>query len=138
MKEYTKNINNNLLMELWRKFIRIYDGYINSRTRSLGDNITAIENLKKDFHNIRNISYLNVSSTALLMDAYLLARMFRFNIPGTNQTKIVYAGAAHTDNYYRFFKDYLGVDFNQYGKYSMDIDIENVNRCIKVDINKFL
>lgn len=138
MTEYIKNVNNNLLMELWRKFMKIYDNYINSRTRTLGDNITAIEILKQEYSKIMSISYLNVSSTALLMDAYLLARMFRFNIPDKNQTKIVYAGAMHTDNYYRFFRDYLKVNFHKYGTFSLDADINNINRCIKVDINKFL
>lgn len=136
MSEYTKNVNNNLLMDLWRKFMKIYDNYINARSRMLGDNITAINDLKKEYEKITYIGYLNVSSTALLMDAYLLARMFRFNIPETNQTKIIYAGAAHIDNYYRFFRDYFNVYFDKYGNVSMDINEKS--RCIKVDINKFL
>jgi len=60
------------------------------------------------FHNSYANLIIMIEADVLIMDIYLLARLFRkFDNP--SKTKIISAGAGHIGNYLNFFRDYLGV-----------------------------
>lgn len=141
INKYIQNVDNTSLMNLWNKFMTTYNNFILAKSRTMGDNRIALEKLMKEFREIQEIMTLGVSSTALLMDAYLLARMFR-TFPGTNHqvstTNIVYAGAAHINHYQEFFNKVLGTSFYRYGPSNLDEIRLKANRCLDININNFL
>ena len=141
LETYIKNINISSLMTLWDKFMKTYNNYVYARSRTLGDTQAVLERLVRDFRELMNIQSLTVSSTATLMDAYLLARMNR-SFPGTNhvdsKTKIVYAGNAHTENYVEYFKRTMGPTIYHYGGLTRDVKSPDVSRCIDINVERFL
>ena len=63
---------------------------------------------------------------SVLMDTYVLARMFRYD---TDEV-IIYMGEAHASAYTRFFKDWLQVQPDQMG---IPIEQEGVSRCLYLE-----
>jgi hypothetical protein len=139
MKKYVNNVNYTSIITVWDRFMKLYNNFTKSRRRAMGDENQVLGDLIKDAKQFMNLQMNEISSSALLMDVYILARMFR-NFPETDHvpstTKIVYAGGAHIDHYVEFFKN-RGVDFNVYGSEEYK-NVINFDRCIKIDINKFL
>jgi len=144
MKKYVNNVNYSSVITIWDNFMKLYNNFTRSRSRVMGDEFQQLDKLIKDANSFISLQIKEVSSSALLMDVYIMARMFR-TFPGTDHvpstTKIIYAGGAHIEHYVEFFNS-NGVDFNVYGldeKVNYDrMDISKYDRCIKIDINKFL
>lgn len=142
--QYMKNLNNSTLMALWNKFMELYNSFVNPRSRVMGDEVIALEILIKEYKSFKKFSDLNISSAALLMDAYILSRMFR-TFPGSSHKvsnkRIIYAGAAHIETYVDFLSKYLNVKFTRYGatidKINQDFEDDSINRCFDIDIEKF-
>ena len=89
-----------------------------------------------------NFKYIATENLFLLVDSYLLARMFR-TFPGTNHVpsniKIIYTGNAHTDLYVDFLTKKMGVSFTKAGlTTSEDIKKTNTDQCIKINKSLFL
>jgi len=145
LEQYMKNVDNSTLMALWDKFMKLYNSFVNARARVMGDERVALERLIKEYESFSKFLELNVSSTALLMDAYILARMFRTFAGSSHKVsnkRIVYAGAKHIDIYVDFLSKNFDIEFTRYGtttdKLMNDhISGNPINRCINVDIGKF-
>lgn len=144
-EQYMKNVDNSTLMALWDKFMKLYNSFVGARARVMGDERVALERLMKEYESFTKFLELNVSSTALLMDAYILSRMFRTFAGSSHKVsnkRIVYAGAKHIDIYVDFLSKHLNIEFTRYGtttdKLMNDhISGNPINRCVNIDIQKF-
>ena len=83
-----------------------------------------------------------IHADALLLDGYMLARMFRtFPNPryeravhNSSDRVITYTGAHHTDNYARFFQEMLGLNPIDSRVNRIDLSrqhFQNINRCLQ-------
>lgn len=91
---------------LWSKYFNNYVKPLRSKQKPLLDNKTI-----KEIFDVIDLSFMDLGIP--LMDAYLLARMFRrfsqSEIPHiVSKNVITYTGSAHTDVYNRFFQFMLG------------------------------
>lgn len=142
LEKYVKEVDNSLLVSLWSKFMQMYQRFINPRSGQIGVNQSSLMELKGEYDNFSRLLGLSVSSTSLLMDGYILGRMFR-SFPQKNhidsKVKIIYAGAAHIDTYLDFFTQVMNVPFYSYGQ-SLDdlLRKKEPNRCIDINIERFL
>jgi len=142
LEKYRENVDNSALVGIWSKFMKMYQNFINPKTGTLGIDMGAMMELQREYKNFTKLLSLNVSSTSLLMDGYIIARMFR-SFPGTDHAdsdvKIVYAGAAHIETYLDFFTKVMGISFYSYGPRLSEIKSRrDPNRCIDVNINRFV
>lgn len=87
-------------------------------------NDASVTNLENSLETIR---YQLVNLSSLIMDEYLLSRMFKSK---DSRYVIIYAGAAHVNNYADFFINYIGIIPNYY-------NIDEDNRCIENYIMPF-
>ncbi len=79
-----------------------------------------------------------IHADALLLDGYMLARMFRtFPNPryeravhNSSDRVITYTGAHHTDNYARFFQEMLGLNPIDSRVNRIGLSKQNINRCL--------
>lgn len=71
---------------------------------------------------MHDISSLLIDLSALIMDEYLLARMFRFS---DSKQVIVYAGYGHIERYAQFFEEILKVGPTLFSSYRGNRCIEN-------------
>ena len=69
----------------------------------------------------------------ILMDAYLLGRMFRSSLDDSN-ISILYVGHAHVENIVEFFKIYLKAEFIEYPLKKLG---KEHSRCFKINLNDF-
>lgn len=142
LNKYINNNRTNQIIDLWRGIMIAYDGFINSKYRSANDTLMLFNKFMNEMDKNMKLTYFSVSGIALIMDAYLLGRMFR-TFPGKNHIdsvkKIVYAGAFHILTYVQFF-EYLGNNFIKYDTNKtnniFDFD-QKVTRCLNVDIDHF-
>lgn len=144
--EFRSRVVNKDIIQIWDKIIKLYRDLTQSKFRSLGDIEIFKNQIIRDYQIFDELTVLSVDSNSLLMDAYLLARMFR-SFPGSNhidsKTKIIYAGDAHISNYVKFLET-LGNDFYKFNpnqKYIDDISIDNIKRikrCVAVNKDLFL
>lgn len=97
---------------LYIQWMRFYNVYQNLKTavdsdKHLMEAMAFVDNIK----NFTDETNKLLMSDALLMDTYVLARMFRvYNGKGSkvSDTVIVYAGDAHIKHYEKFFTEVLG------------------------------
>lgn len=143
MDKYRKNSNINKIIDLWRGIMITYEGFINAKYRSLNDVNTLIEKFQKEMRSLEELLMFSVSSIALLMDAYTLARMFR-KYSGKNHIEsvksIVYAGEAHISTYVNFFEEILKTKFIKYEPNKMVFETKNydkLRRCFDVNLKDF-
>lgn len=139
MRKYNEFANKDVILGLWGRIMKVYKNFINPKTREFGDEFKTLSEIQKEYEkSFGGLATAEVTSTALLMDVYLLARMFR-TFPNTNHTnssiRIIYAGDAHIDTYNEFLSSALGVKMYKYGD---PRSLKNYKRCVDVDINKFL
>lgn len=117
----------------WRNIRNLYLEYIK---RPFLFTYEIKENLENTQERLTNI---NIRSDALLVDAYLLARIFR-TYPNTSHIEsyksIVYAGAAHISLYVDFFEKYLGAHFLKNTTIIVD-NYENTKRCLNINTQDF-
>lgn len=120
--------------------------YIYKHTTNNTEILVMLKNIiNMDTNKILDEKYLEYliklirNMDVLLMDSYLLARMFRSfddkHIP--SNVRIIYAGAHHIRTYMLFFERMLGVKFEKYGK-AINKNPPETKRCIDIDISKFL
>ncbi len=132
ISNYNTKTNNSTMIKSWNSFIKIYRSFIRGEVKR--DDLTKARQKYLEF------KHSNIFIDALLMDTYILSRMFR-TFPGTNhidsKVKIIYAGGNHIDTYVKFFVSKLGIKFDSYGK-NIPKSVINPNRCIDININKFL
>jgi len=123
---------------LWKRFYNsVYLPFSRMVTERDVDN--AINAFKSYIQLKRADILINLMDTdAIIMDAYMLARMFRkFTTPrkgrpphNPSDLVITYTGDAHTDNYVQFFQQYLNIQPIDYRKNTIGMNIMN-NRCLQ-------
>ena len=141
INRYEKTVSNVAIIDLWRSLMIAYDGYLNSKYRSLEDVHFLLDKLSQEFNKLTKISSFTISGVSLLMDAYTLSRMFR-EFLGKNHIdsskSIVYAGDAHISTYVDFFEKELGAPFNKYDPNKDKLkNYESLLRCIDVNLDDF-
>jgi hypothetical protein len=99
--------------------------------RSSNDVTNVLMNIKDVSKTLINAANLIISD-ALLMDGYILGRMFR-TFKGSNQHLVsqdvyTYTGAEHTETYVRFFTKYLGMNIKNFR------GSKKGDRCLKLKI----
>ena len=153
LNEYVTNLSNvNSLLETWKSLLRIYNmitGQSTETFRTMQDMMNYVNNFITQYRYIMEKSYMIITSNALIMDTYTLARMFRkFGVINSSRA-IVYAGNAHIETYVKFFENILGARFIKYEPNKRIYDLvnadqgdivslmNNATRCIPIDINSF-
>lgn len=150
-EEFRNKADTNKVIDIWKAVETLYEGYINGRMRDMSGGKEMILKVKNEVSNLLKLSKYSVTTASLLMDGYLLARMFR-TFPGKKHVdsykSIVYAGEAHINTYVNFFEKYLGASFLKntpneaiYKKFENGTvtkkDLESVSRCLAVSTKDF-
>jgi hypothetical protein len=130
---------------VWKQYQEIFHSTV--KYKQFGDLNVQLENLIKAILELKDTEAVAIPSNSLLMDAYTLGRMFRkFSSNEFHQDSsraIVYAGDAHIRTYVDFFEQVLNVPFIKYAP-NGDLGVltaakvENIIRCIPVNLNDFL
>lgn len=155
--EYRKNTERTMtkIMDIWNSVYVTYTGFVNAKYRSMNDVYTVFNAFKKEYGKYMKILSYTITGFSLLMDAYLLGRMFRgFNaqIESSSHMEssghiesekaIVYAGDAHISNYVKFFTRYLELNspmiaYNPNSEFLKKGELDKITRCLQVDIRDF-
>ena len=122
---------------MWRKF---YTEALEPFRKAV--TIPDLESAETSFSRYVQTTNLNtivdlVVTDALILDTYLLARMFRRfttqrhgrEVHAESNTVITYAGAAHAARYALFFDKYLSI--TREDSVVNKLDIKNINRCLE-------
>lgn len=121
----------------WKRFYNAFERSMGkTSTGRVAGMSSAYDSMIDEIH--KNIPEKNVStlieSEALIMDAYILARMFRkFPDKGyqMSSTVFTYTGALHTLNYVNFFSQYLHAPLIDYQSNMKSLKSQyNVTRCL--------
>lgn len=128
IEEFSKRDVTNMIMNIWKSIENSYNAYINNKIKYM--NIPKLGNM------------LYFKTTSLLMDAYVLGRMFR-TFPGKKHVdsskSIVYAGYAHIETYVNFFEKYMGATFleNNPNPNIETMRPEEIKRCLSISTKNF-
>ena len=135
LDKYSETIRDDELMQKWNNFMTLYKKLIKGVI--VNDN-----EIIKTSSEVKNIVGFFDYRNSYIMDSYILGRMFR-TFPETqhkiSNKRTVYAGVNHIITLTEFFEKEMNVSFNKYGSSrSVSTDSNKINRCIDIDINKFL
>ena len=148
LDRYMHRANNSSIIDFWRSLMITYEGYLSGKLRNI-DNISMIFE-KLNIENLKKAGDQTTQATALLLDTYLIARMFR-SFPNKSHVEssknIVYAGDFHIQTYVDFFEKMLGSTFIKYepnkemfGKYynkDPTFILGPIKRCLNVNVEEF-
>lgn len=142
LHQYDKHMNNSRLLYIWTNIFYLYQIIIQRAELP-----KWIESTPKEFKTqFLFTEWMGrvVYSNAMIMDAYTLGRMFRKYPNSKNHIDsdrvIVYAGDAHIENYCDFFLQTFGSKIKGYNPNEDLIatgNLDDVTRCVDVDINDF-
>lgn len=122
----------------WRKFYTVvYPAFLSLQNE---DSLEKAQYELERYLLTRQTGLQLIEADALLLDGYILARMFR-TFPDPRHERephvpsnrvITYTGAAHTDNYVRFFQEVFGLNPIDYRVNHIDLkDYQNIDRCLR-------